>query len=320
MLYATLTVYLVFCWVDRLGNWYQVIMPVYPLLVMGMASAADYLWRGAGVGGGGSDSRARRLLRAGLVLGLLALSGYRLALSYPRADSSNRMEDTGLQSGLAIVADAPAAHSAVLGDHSENASLRYLTDIWGRRSDVIAVGSAEASRVLAKGGRTVYATINAAPLVRSEVSSSVRFSSAGLTLIELRTRPLTDIPEIQHARREDLGDGLRFLGFDSPAGVPRLTLYWQAIGPISHDWSVSVRPTRGGQFLSSDDELIQYDNQHPVQGMHPTSGWLSGEVVRDDYPLALPPGLAADGVAVLVYRPVAEGFENLGRIQLPWRP
>ena len=29
MLYGTLAIYLVFCWIDRLGNWYQVIMPAY---------------------------------------------------------------------------------------------------------------------------------------------------------------------------------------------------------------------------------------------------------------------------------------------------
>jgi hypothetical protein len=47
-LYSTAAIYLVFSWVDRLGNWYQVMMPVYAILVVGMAGAADWAWRDCG--------------------------------------------------------------------------------------------------------------------------------------------------------------------------------------------------------------------------------------------------------------------------------
>ena len=36
-LYGTLAIYLVFCWIDRFGNWFQVIIPAYPLVVIGFA-------------------------------------------------------------------------------------------------------------------------------------------------------------------------------------------------------------------------------------------------------------------------------------------
>ena len=42
-LYATFVLYLILCWVDRLGNWYQVIMPMYALLALGIAAGADWL-------------------------------------------------------------------------------------------------------------------------------------------------------------------------------------------------------------------------------------------------------------------------------------
>ena len=40
-LYATFALYLALCWIDRLGNWYQVIMPMYALLAMGIAAGAN---------------------------------------------------------------------------------------------------------------------------------------------------------------------------------------------------------------------------------------------------------------------------------------
>ncbi len=43
-LYAILAIYLVFCWIDRLGNWFQVIMPAYALLAVGIAAGAAWLW------------------------------------------------------------------------------------------------------------------------------------------------------------------------------------------------------------------------------------------------------------------------------------
>jgi len=326
MLYATLGLYLVFCWIDRLGNWYQVIMPAYPLVILGMTAVTNRIWKVKSFGFQVSSSRVRLAMRAALLIGLLALIAYRFALSYPRADCSHRPEDDGLEPGWAILADEPGPQAAVLGDYGENVSLRYLTDIWEQRPDVTAVSSAEARRLLAEGRRPIYVTVNAAPLIWREVSPDVRLSSAGLTLIELRLEPQMAIPTMQHARTRDLGDNLRLLGYDLHARpsslIPRppyLTLYWQASGPIAHDWAISVRPTHDGQFLyDRDGRLIQFDHRHPVHGLYPTSRWVSGEIVRDDYPLALPPGLQADGITVIVYRATAGGFENLGQIELLW--
>ncbi|MBI3959435.1 MAG: DUF2723 domain-containing protein, partial [Chloroflexi bacterium] len=49
VLWGTLILYAVLCWVDRFGNWFQVILPAYPLVLMGAASAIDKMrnreWR-----------------------------------------------------------------------------------------------------------------------------------------------------------------------------------------------------------------------------------------------------------------------------------
>ena len=87
MLYATLAIYLAFCWIDRLGNWYQVIMPAYALLVVGLGAGAGWLWR---IFGEQTHRAAACVARGAILLGLAALVIYRGVVSYPRADSSHR--------------------------------------------------------------------------------------------------------------------------------------------------------------------------------------------------------------------------------------
>jgi hypothetical protein len=327
MLYVLLALYLAFCWVDRLGNWYQVIMPAYPLVVLGFAALASRVWNSRARAPAGPGTRTRVAVRVVMVTGLLALIGYRFAISYPRADCSGRPDDTGLDPGWAILGDAPREEAAILGDQEETVALRYLTEIWGARADVAPVGAAEARQLLGQGERPLYATVRAAPLVWSEVSPDVHLSSAGLALIELRSAPQSAIPPLTNTVGRDLGDHLRLLGYELHVSdaqeeslPPSLSIWWQAAGEITHDWSASVRPTRAGEFIYQNGQLVQSDHRHPVHGRYPTSRWSEGEVVRDDYALSLPEGVEADGVAVLVYRPLDAGFENLAQVELSWRP
>ncbi len=157
MLYASLAIYLAFCWIDRLGNWFQVIMPAYALLAVGLGAGAGWLWRRVGEaqrdgqGGRGDGAMGEMDGAGGDYSGTSALVIYRGVVSYPRADSSRRPEDTGLQPGWAILADDPPAGMAVLGTLGETLALNYLTEIWGVRPDVRSITSAQAQKLLAEG-------------------------------------------------------------------------------------------------------------------------------------------------------------------------
>ena len=186
MLYATLAIYLAFCWIDRLGNWFQVIMPAYALLVVGLGAGVGWLWRR--IGEQGASGRGVRVARGAILLGLAALVIYRGTISYPRADSSRRAEDTGLLPGWAILADDPPAGTAVLGTLGETLALNYLTEIWGVRPDVRSVTSAQAQNLLAEGA-PLAATEAALPLVPAEVSPSAHYSALGRTLVALSAAP-----------------------------------------------------------------------------------------------------------------------------------
>lgn len=264
---------------------------------------------------------------------LLLVSGvlitYRFALSFPAADSSGRASDVGLDPGWVIIADDPPIHAAILGTRDELLALQYLTQIWGVRSDLRPVTTAQARKILVEEG-ILYSTVSAVPIVQAEVRADAHFSSAGVTLVAVRAEPQWELPALEMRLMQPAGDGLRLLGISywRPAAhpalperfrpQPRVTLYWQAERPIAWDWSVSVRPIRGEAFLFVGDRLVQTDRVHPVQGTYPTSRWQPGEVVRDDYELPSLPDSAVDGLLVIVYRPLPEGgFQNLAELRIP---
>jgi hypothetical protein len=261
-----------------------------------------------------------------LVVGLVVLVVARALSSWPETDQRDRPEDTGLVPGAAILADDPAAAAAVVGTHDEVLSLGYWTNIWGRRPDVSAVDSVAASALLESGSRPLYVTRSAIPIVIQEVNPDVHLSSAGGTLVAVSQEPQTSPPPGIATVEREVGAGLALAGYHiqplptAAENAWRVRLVWRAIGPIANDWSVSVRPTRAGQLIAQPDgAAVLTDQVHPVHGYYPTSRWAPGEVVVDDYAVALPAGLVPDGLQVVVYRPADGGFENLGVLELPWQ-
>ena len=257
-----------------------------------------------------------------ILLGLLALVIYRGVVSYPRADSSRRAEDTGLQPGWTILADDPPAGTAVLGTLGETLALNYLTEIWGARPDVRSITSAEAKALVA-AGTPVAVTSAALPLVPAEVSPAAHYSALGRTLVAVSATPVWDLgPSGAAALGEfrpwvhDFGGELQLqagrVGINRAKGEAGALLIWQAPPSPSQDWAISVRLTQG------DTEIAQLDREHPVNGAYPTSRWTPGEMVADAYPFALTPGTAPDGLTVVVYRKLADGsFDNLDVAHFP---
>ncbi len=89
-----------------------------------------------------------------------------------------------------------------------------------------------------------------------------------------------------------LGDRLRLVGY-SPAGplevhagdVLTFSLLWQAERPVEQDYFVFV------QLLDQEGRLRAQVDRPPVGGFRPTPTWQPGQLIRDNYGLALPPDL-----------------------------
>ncbi len=120
---STLLLYAAFSFVDRLGNWYQVVMPAHALLVVTFGVTVDRLRQAI-------DRTPRRrwqpIMLGLLIVGLVALVAVRFDRSWPQANQRNRPDDTALAAGRAILADQPAPGRRCAGYLSPSAKPELL--------------------------------------------------------------------------------------------------------------------------------------------------------------------------------------------------
>jgi hypothetical protein len=119
-------------------------------------------------------------------------------------------------------------------------------------------------------------------------------------LVEVGTTPLTSTvlspeSEVLSLRPDGFGQSIRLLGYNAdsltiePPGHLRLTLFWQALYEIDHNYHVRLRLVG-----ESGHVWLEEEGRHPVNGYYPTVAWRPGEVVPDFHELAIskaiPPG------------------------------
>lgn len=121
-----------------------------------------------------------------------------------------------------------------------------------------------------------------------------------LKLLEVRDgQPVTprrsfEPPSIPNPFQADLAHKVRLLGYGlTPSTLYsgetlHLTLYWQALAKMEKDYTVFTHLTdKEGRIWGQRDNF-------PAEGTRPTSGWLVGEIVVDEYDIPVrgdaPPG------------------------------
>jgi hypothetical protein len=128
--------------------------------------------------------------------------------------------------------------------------------------------------------------------------------SIGHVQVEGRTR-IFDIPTMTCALDLLLGDEIKLLGYDAPkleTGTESelsVTLYWQAERTTDSAYMAFVH------VLDSEGQLIAQRDSSPQNGAAPTTSWLSGEVIRDEYTITVPSEVLAGplGIEVGMYDP-----------------
>jgi hypothetical protein len=94
--------------------------------------------------------------------------------------------------------------------------------------------------------------------------------------------------DILHTTSVNLGSQVELVGYgldrrEAKAGdTVRLTLFWRATEQIAEDYTVFTH------LADAEGHIWAQDDSYPVDGDYPTSFWSVGEVVRDEYELALP--------------------------------
>jgi hypothetical protein len=116
-----------------------------------------------------------------------------------------------------------------------------------------------------------------------------------LTAVRVSERERShQLPPIEHAMRADLGDQVEFHGYSlesaqvEPGGALRLTLYWRASQRMTVSYTVFTH------LLDKDGSIWGQRDNIPLKGTYPTTGWVEGEVITDEYEIAVksdaPPG------------------------------
>ena len=113
------------------------------------------------------------------------------------------------------------------------------------------------------------------------------FAALGKVHISPRV-PLAPAALAHHERAYRLGDAVRLVGYDvRPLDSPprlEVALYWQALAPVSADYSVFLQVRDGaGQPVTQQDGP-------PVDGSYPSSTWAIGQIIPDRHLVPLPPG------------------------------
>lgn len=107
--------------------------------------------------------------------------------------------------------------------------------------------------------------------------------------IEVPERRMT-LPTIENPMEIKLGDEVIFLGYDlrttvvKPGDTLRLTLYWQARRKTTGWHKVFTH------LLDDRERIWAQKDSVPVGGTRPTTGWVSGELIVDEYELVVESG------------------------------
>jgi hypothetical protein len=333
VLYGALLLYALFCWMYRYGNWFQVILPAYPLILIGAAAGLHrFQWsRFAG--------RSRLLRLAPLVVMAIAVL-WRFSASWPQANSRNLPTDRALDHPALLLDSLRQGDSqrfppeaALFAASSDLHGLGYLIEIWGVLPGARIVGGDQAGWQLAEGG-AVFSTWEMAPTLLEELPPQMKpiLQTHNADWVSLSTAK-ADLPTPQMTTDERIGDELALVGYSiepGPTGAPvtttgpslEVTLFWRLeVGEWPAGLSISVRPTQNGAYLPAPDgepgTIVQQDVAEPMHGLWRAALPAAGDVIADAYRLTLPDGVEANGATALLYRREDEAFTTVAELHLP---
>ena len=96
-------------------------------------------------------------------------------------------------------------------------------------------------------------------------------------------------PETKYPSGANFGDLVTLVGADldratvGPGETLHLTLYWQAQTSMTKSYTVFTH------LLDADSRIWAQQDGIPVSGARPTTGWVPGEVIRDEVQLVVDP-------------------------------
>lgn len=286
-----------FVWLFPRAVWaLAALMPALMLLVVGLAVLLAELGR--------RWQAARWLAVGGCILAALGL--YRTNQPFIHSlthDPAGRMVIETLQ---AIPAnEQPATVALPWGGAFSAASYgRYVTHELPATFTLVD-HRANFRDIMQNEGRLLVPTLTAnywtAEWWREQLGD-VQFNLVAPGVVGIGKRPLT-ATSLASAPFE-LGNGIRVWDtavHQTADGQLLLTVYWEAMQPVSQNYSVAVHLVAADPPQGPQDILAQADAAHPVNGYAPTSGWQPGQLIRDMYLLTIPPASTPQAIRITMY-------------------
>jgi hypothetical protein len=154
-----------------------------------------------------------------------------------------------------------------------------------------------------------------------QLLGSAYLSSVAPGVVEIKKQPTLPPAESLPEAALDLNNGVVLQEAEATWMGPdqiELTVDWRAQDVVDRDYSVAVHLVAQDPPAGPQDILAQADRSHPVDGWYPTSGWQSGELVRDIYRLEAPPGIQPIAIRIAMYQVLPDGsFENTEWLSIP---
>jgi 4-amino-4-deoxy-L-arabinose transferase-like glycosyltransferase len=120
-------------------------------------------------------------------------------------------------------------------------------------------------------------------------SSYRSFLGAYLTLYVMSPADASASMQYQYTVAANLGNEALLIGYGLSAQKIKagetlgLTLYWQALAEMEKRYTVFTH------LLDAENRIVAQMDSEPLGGIHPTTEWQFGEIVRDNYGLAIAP-------------------------------
>ncbi|MFQ6014371.1 MAG: DUF2723 domain-containing protein [Anaerolineae bacterium] len=267
----------------------------------------------------GTRPPAVQNLALALVVAVYAVPGLSLAIhNLPGVDLNQRWEVRDY--GLDVLHQRLEERATIIGILGEMTLLRYLQQTEGVRTDIVTMAADREPERLAAVEREM-AVGHDVYLTRPLPSVEEKYPLAALgPLIKVRSFPETEFPSPPFGTiGPEPFAGRVSLAYDQPLverDHVRVSLYWQAVQPLSEDYKVSVR------LLDDQGHLFGQKDDQPVHNAYPTSAWRQGEIVPDVYDVPILAGHPADSyrLVVTLYQPQTNrvvGTAELPRLYLP---
>ena len=119
------------------------------------------------------------------------------------------------------------------------------------------------------------------------------------------------VPAIQHPLEVNLGNQVELLGYDldrtsaKPGESLLLTLYWQALTAMDAGYTVFTH------LLDGESRIWGQQDSVPKAGTYPTTLWVEGEVVADEYEIVVKPDAPPGQYVIEVVMYLAQSGERL---------